>query len=97
MDQLVRPTDDRVIAGVCAGLARYFNIDPTIVRLVFVLAVFLGGVSPLVYVLLWIVIPEGTPAARQSAQPPMLTQDPTNEWNYDPYTGQPIERRDQNR
>ena len=47
--QFTRSRDDKMIAGVCGGLASYFNIDSTIVRLLFVLAVFLGGASPLIY------------------------------------------------
>ena len=56
--QFVRSRSDKMIGGVCGGIARYFNIDPVIVRLIFVLSVFLGGVSPLIYILLWIVMPE---------------------------------------
>ncbi|MCS6839531.1 MAG: PspC domain-containing protein [Roseiflexus sp.] len=87
--RLVRSKSDRMIAGVCGGLARYFNIDPVIVRLVFVLAVLFGGVSPLIYVVLWIVMPEeGTVPA-----PPQLNHPrPMEEWKYDPYTGEPIRR-----
>ncbi len=43
--QFVRSRNDKMIAGVCGGIARYFNIDPVIVRLIFVLSVFLGGVA----------------------------------------------------
>ena len=90
-NQLSRSVNDRMISGVCGGLAEYFNIDSTIVRLVFVLAV-LSGISPLVYVVLWIVMPEQKGAARTSA--PALTNHPrpTEEWKYDPYTGERIER-----
>ena len=56
--QFTRSRDDKMIAGVCGGLARYFNIDTTIVRLRFVLAVLLGGASPLIYLVLWLVMPE---------------------------------------
>ena len=75
--QLQRPRNDRMIAGVAAGVAQYFNIDATIVRLLFVLAV-LSGLSPLIYLILWVVMPEG----------PMIEQQPHR---YDPYTGQPIQ------
>jgi phage shock protein C len=80
-----------MIGGVCGGLAEYFNIDSTIVRLVFVLAV-LSGISPLVYVVLWIVMPE-----RKSATPTNAAALPghprtAEEWKYDPYTGERIER-----
>ena len=90
-NQLARSSGDKVFAGVCGGLARYFNIDSTIVRLVFVLAVLLGGVSPLVYVVLWLVMPMDTTLPPQ--QPPALpSQDATGEWQYDPYTGERIKR-----
>jgi phage shock protein PspC (stress-responsive transcriptional regulator) len=46
-----------MVAGVCSGLGRYLNIDPTIVRLIFVLMFLLGGHGLLVYIILWIVMP----------------------------------------
>jgi phage shock protein C len=87
--QLTRSSTDRIIGGVCGGLARYFNIDSAIVRLVFVLAV-LSGVSPLVYLVLWIVMPEEQPAATPTALPDHPR--PAEEWKFDPYTGERIER-----
>jgi len=54
--RLYRSTTDAVVAGVCGGLGKYLGIDPTIVRLFFVLGVW-AGISILVYPLLWIVIP----------------------------------------
>jgi phage shock protein C len=89
--QLTRTSNDKLVAGVCGGLARYFNIDSTIVRLVFLVAI-LSGVSPLVYIVLWIVMPEDTTVG---ARPNAMTdgmQNPTGEWQYDPYTGQRVER-----
>lgn len=57
--RLVRRSDDKVIAGVCSGLAAYFNIDVTMVRLLTVLgAVFGLGSIVIVYVVLWAVMPE---------------------------------------
>ena len=47
-----------MIAGVSAGLAKYFDIDPTIVRVLFVVSIFLGGGGILAYIILWIVVPE---------------------------------------
>ncbi|MBI3956897.1 MAG: PspC domain-containing protein [Candidatus Kerfeldbacteria bacterium] len=61
---LVRSRRDRVIAGVCGGLADYFRIDPIIVRLIFVALLFGGGSGFLVYVILWIVMPEEGAVAR---------------------------------
>ena len=54
---LYRPQGDRMIAGVCAGLARRFGWSPTVVRLIFVLFLFLPGSSILAYLILWIVMP----------------------------------------
>lgn len=55
---LVRPKDDRVIAGVCSGLARRFGWDPKLVRVLFVLSLLLPGPQILIYIALWIVMPE---------------------------------------
>ena len=59
--QLTRSTSNRMIAGVCAGLGDYLGIDPTIVRLLFVLAFFTGfGGIAIVYLIMAIVVPEQT-------------------------------------
>jgi phage shock protein PspC (stress-responsive transcriptional regulator) len=49
---------DKMVAGVCTGLANYINIDPTIMRILFVLIAFAGGASVLIYLIMWIVMPE---------------------------------------
>jgi len=56
--RLYRPRDGRVVAGVCAGLAAYFGVDPTLVRLAFALLTVFGGIGILLYLCAWIVIPE---------------------------------------
>jgi phage shock protein C len=56
--RLYRSRDDRMIAGVCAGLAEYMDIDPTLVRLAMVLFTLVGGSGILVYVIAWIIMPE---------------------------------------
>ncbi len=48
---------DKKIGGVCGGLAEYFNIDPTFVRLLFVLGALLGGITFIAYLALWIIAP----------------------------------------
>jgi phage shock protein C len=95
--QFMRSRSDRMIGGVAGGLARYFNIDTTIVRLLFVLAVFLGGVSPLIYILLWIVMPEEpvSYSPSQAVYTPTALPDhprPVEEWKFDPYTGEKISK-----
>jgi phage shock protein PspC (stress-responsive transcriptional regulator) len=57
--RLTRPYDDRVLGGVCAGLARYFNLDPTLVRVLTVLVVVLGFFTPVIaYLVAWALMPE---------------------------------------
>ena len=55
--RLMRSSRDKKIGGVCAGVADYFDLDPTIVRVVWLLAVLFGGTGFLVYIILWIVLP----------------------------------------
>lgn len=51
--------ENKFIAGVCGGLGKYFNIDPTIVRIIFILSNFIFNFSPiLIYIIFWIVIPK---------------------------------------
>ena len=56
--RLYRTREGRVVAGVCAGVAAYFGIDPTLVRLLFALFTIFGGAGVLLYLVAWIVIPE---------------------------------------
>jgi phage shock protein C len=60
MTLLRRSRSDRMIAGVCGGLARYFDKDPTLVRVLYVLVSILSAAFPglLVYCILWFMIPE---------------------------------------
>lgn len=59
MKQLLRSRRDRVFAGVCGGVGEYFEIDPNLVRLVWIL-ISLAGVVPgvLLYLLAWVILPE---------------------------------------
>lgn len=57
--KLYRSKKNRMVAGVCGGLAEYFNVDPTIVRLVAVLSLLPGVIPGLIpYLILWFVVPE---------------------------------------
>lgn len=55
--KLQRSTSNKMIAGVCAGVGKYFNLDPTIIRVLYVLMVFFAGFGILLYLILWLVIP----------------------------------------
>src|SRR5258707_12710003 len=69
--RLMRSSRDKKIGGVCAGLADYFDLDPTLVRIVWLLAVFFAGTGLLVYVILWIALPlaPATPALAVPGSP----------------------------
>lgn len=56
--RLTRRTDNEMIAGVCSGLADYFNIDVTLVRAVFLLLFLTGGWTLPLYIGLWLIMPE---------------------------------------
>lgn len=55
--RLYRSNRDKMIAGVCGGLAEYLGMDPTVIRLIFLLLLFLGGNGFLIYLIMWIVVP----------------------------------------
>lgn len=58
--RLTRSTNDRMLAGICGGLANYLEVDPTVVRLIFALATFFTVLFPgvLIYLIMWIVVPK---------------------------------------
>src|SRR5215469_8322593 len=55
--RLMRSSTDKKVGGVCAGLADYFDLDPTLVRIVWLLAIFFAGTGFLIYIILWIALP----------------------------------------
>ena len=60
--QLRRPLDDRIVAGVCSGLGRYFGVDPVLIRVGFaILAAATWGAALLAYPIMWFLIPEEVP------------------------------------
>ena len=58
--QLMRSGHDKKIAGVCAGVANYFDMDPTIVRVIWGVLAFGYGAGIVVYIILWIIAPVAT-------------------------------------
>jgi phage shock protein C len=56
--KLYRSKANRQIAGVCGGLAQYFNVDATLIRVLFVLLAVLGGSGLVLYVAMWIIVPK---------------------------------------
>ena len=74
--RLVRPREGRKIAGICAGMAEYFDIDLTIVRLVWLIFALCTGIGFIAYLIAWIVIPEEPYLL--SAQAPVTGQQVTS-------------------
>jgi len=56
--KLYRSKKDKMIAGVCGGIAEYFDVDPTLIRLLTVIFVLLGGAGVVAYIIAWIIIPK---------------------------------------
>ena len=56
--RLYRNSQNKLLAGVCSGLGDYFNIDPVIIRLLWVVLTIFGGAGLLIYIIAWIIIPE---------------------------------------
>ena len=56
--QLYRSITERKLGGVAGGIAEYFNLDPTLVRLIWVVTLFWAGTGVLAYIIAWIIIPE---------------------------------------
>jgi phage shock protein C len=74
--RLYRSRNDRWLAGICGGLGHYFGLDPTLIRVLFVLFGLVVGGGLFLYIILWIIIPlEPDPAAPQIEQVPAQEDD----------------------
>jgi phage shock protein PspC (stress-responsive transcriptional regulator) len=63
--RLYRDSDEKVIAGVCSGISHYLNIDVAWIRILFVILFFLSGTGLLIYLVLWIAVPEAKSTAQK--------------------------------
>lgn len=72
--RMYRDPDHRIIGGVCAGMGAYWNIEPWILRLIFVFVTMMGGLGIIVYLILYIVLPE----AKTTAQKIEMKGEPVN-------------------
>ena len=70
MTTLYRPREGRIIAGVCAGLGRRFDVSPNLFRFIAILFLFLPGSSILVYIILWVLMPDEEKVRRPQTPPP---------------------------
>lgn len=71
--RLMRSSTDKRIAGVCGGLADYFDLDPMIIRICWLLAVLCAGTGFLAYIILWIVLPLAPPAHAVNTSVPVAS------------------------
>lgn len=72
--KLYRSRKDRMVAGVAGGVAEYFNVDPTLIRLAFVFLLLWGGGGFLLYIIMWIVVPE-EPMEMDATPPPASSEE----------------------
>jgi phage shock protein PspC (stress-responsive transcriptional regulator) len=72
MKKLNRLTEQKKLGGVCAGLGDYFDLDPVFFRLFFLVSLFFGGVGALIYLLLWVMVPERAGAGGERKAAPAL-------------------------
>ena len=68
-NKLLRSQQDRILGGVCAGLGKYLGIDTVLVRLFFIVFALVGGIGPLLYIILWIVVPSEEQVTGDGSQP----------------------------
>ena len=90
--KLYRDELNKKVAGVCAGLAEYLNVDVTVVRVIFALAIFMKGVGVLPYIVLWVVLPKkpyhlGNPNVDYTVPP---SNEPFNPFRADANTPPPF-------
>lgn len=74
--RLYRSTTQKVFGGVAGGIAEYFDMDPVIIRIIFALAVIFGGGGILIYIVLWIAVPERPYTSTMFNQDPPPAPDP---------------------
>jgi phage shock protein PspC (stress-responsive transcriptional regulator) len=72
--RMYRDTEHRIIGGVCAGMGAYWNIDPLILRILFIVLILAGGIGVLIYLILYIVLPE----AKTTSQKIEMKGNPVN-------------------
>ena len=94
MSKLTRPREGRIIGGVCQGIANSLRLDPTIVRVVAALLILMAGSAPLIYLVLWAIIPDEHSGSSMMADLANQTRSPrktegtpssTSNTPFDPY------------
>ena len=76
--KLTRSNDDKILGGVCGGIASYLGVDPLLIRILFVLLALANGLGVLPYFVLWVVLPVGEPSEEAHAMEPFDRREPVN-------------------
>lgn len=77
--KLYRIPNEGMIAGICAGLGEYLDLDPTVIRLIFVLLAFGGGSGVLIYIIMWLIVPIKSEIAQNSVELEEPSDEPETE------------------
>ncbi|MFA6743531.1 MAG: PspC domain-containing protein, partial [Candidatus Neomarinimicrobiota bacterium] len=75
MKKLYRSDQQKIVAGVCGGIAEYFEIDPVLIRLIWIVLIVFGGTGILAYLIAWIVIP----TRQMKNEEPVVKEEPVVE------------------
>lgn len=78
MKHLYRSKTNKKIAGICGGFAEYFELDPTLIRIVWLTSVLLGGTGLVLYLFCWLLMPENPEASLATTPLKPLTRSATN-------------------
>lgn len=70
MRRLYRSHTNRILAGVCGGLGKYFNLDPVLIRLIWLILILFGGIGLVLYVIGWLIIPAEEDATAEGGETP---------------------------
>jgi phage shock protein C len=68
--KLYRSRTQRMVAGVCGGLAEYFNLDTTVIRVLFLVLTLFGGSGLVIYLVMWILVPDASKVPPTTSAPP---------------------------
>ena len=74
--KLTRSSNDKILGGVCGGLARYLGVDPLLIRILFVLLALANGLGALPYFVLWVALPVDDPSEEADAADPFGRREP---------------------
>ncbi|MDI3543175.1 MAG: hypothetical protein PWP57_779 [Candidatus Atribacteria bacterium] len=77
--RLYRSRTDKMLGGVCGGIARYFNVDPTLIRLLAVALIIAGGAAIIAYIIAWIIIPEEPKEKKLEEENAVVSEDKSEE------------------